>query len=140
MNDLTGFAASLGGATPGKVDIHSFKGARTIGEKRQALKESAKEFEAVFIHQMISAMRKTVSESGLMPKSNGQKIFEGMLDEEWAKKLAGKSGPSSLGDILYRQLSARLGLEEGEEGGKTDAPWPVAPPVSPLDKKSSSHE
>ncbi len=140
MNDVTGFVASLGGANPGKVDIRSFKGARTIEEKRQALKESAKEFEAVFIHQMISAMRKTVSESGLMPKSNGQKIFEGMLDEEWAKKLASKSGPSSLGDILDRQLSARLGLEEGEEGGKTDAPWPVAPPVSPLDKKSSSHE
>ena len=135
MNDLTGFAASLGGMASGKVDIHSFKGARTIEEKRQALKESAKEFEAVFIHQMISAMRKTVSESGLMPKSNGQKIFEGMLDEEWAKKLASKSGSSSLGDILYRQLSTRMGLEEGEKSEIKDMSWPVAPPVSPLDKK-----
>lgn len=135
MNDLTGFAALQGGAASSKVDVHSFKGAKTIEEKRQALKESAKEFEAVFIHQMISAMRKTVSESGLMPKSNGQNIFEGMLDEEWAKKLASKSGPSSLGDILYRQLSTRMGLEEDEKSEKKDISWPVAPPVSPLYEK-----
>ena len=44
--------------------------------------------------------------------SDGQDIFEGMLDEEWSKKLANKSGPNSLSEILYRQLSARLGLDE----------------------------
>ena len=140
MNDLTGITAWLGDKADGKMDIQSFRGARSIEEKRKALKESSKEFEAVFIHQMISAMRKTVGESSLMPKSNGQKIFEGMLDEEWAKKLASKSGPSSLGDILYRQLSARLGLEEGENGGKVETQWPLSPPVTPLDKKNSSHE
>ena len=97
-----------------KLDIRSLsgKGHGTVEERRTALREATRQFEAVFINQMISAMRKTVGEGGLIDKSNGQDIFEGMLDEEWSKKLANKAGPNSLSEILYRQLSARLGLDE----------------------------
>jgi hypothetical protein len=34
------------------------------------------------------------------------------LDEEWAKKMASKTGPNSLSEILYKQLSDRMGIEE----------------------------
>ena len=116
MNDLMNIATSLKGTNfTGKqktVDVKSFRGAETIEERRDALRESAKQFEAVFVYQMISAMRKTVSESSLTPKSNGQKIFESMLDEEWSKKLAGTNGPGGLSELLYRQLSRQMGLEE----------------------------
>ena len=97
-----------------KLDIRALsgKGHGTVEEQRTALRQAARQFEAVFINQMISAMRKTVGEGGLIDKSNGQDIFEGMLDEEWSKKLANKSGPNSLSEILYRQLSVRLGLDE----------------------------
>ena len=140
MNDLMGIATSLQGTnfkgTPKTVDFKSFRGAETIEQRREALRESAKQFEAVFVHQMISAMRKTVSESSLMPKSNGQKIFEGMLDEEWSKKLVNKSGPGSLSEILYRQLSTHMGLDEVEESTEgvalQDQPWPAPPAVLPV--------
>ena len=97
-----------------KLDIRALsgKGHGTMEEQRTALRQAARQFEAVFINQMISAMRKTVGEGGLIDKSNGQDIFEGMLDEEWSKKLANKAGPNSLSEILYRQLSVRLGLDE----------------------------
>ena len=97
-----------------KLDIRALSGKRhgTVEEQRTALRQAARQFEAVFINQMISAMRKTVGEGGLIDKSNGQDIFEGMLDEEWSKKLANKAGPNSLSEILYRQLSVRLGLDE----------------------------
>lgn len=97
-----------------KLDIRALtgKGHGSVEERRAALRQASRQFEAVFINQMISAMRKTVGEGGLIDKSNGQDIFEGMLDEEWSKKLANKAGPNSLSEILYRQLSARLGLEE----------------------------
>ena len=136
MNDLMGIAASMKGTdfkgTPKTVDVNSFRGAETIEQRREALKESAKQFEAVFVHQMISAMRKTVSESSMMPKSNGQKIFEGMLDEEWSKKLVERSGTGSLSEILYRQLSENMGLNELEEGASVeDQPWPAPPPIVP---------
>ena len=107
------YGADFKGAAD-KLDIRALsgKGHGTVEEQRTALRQAARQFEAVFINQMISAMRKTVGEGGLIDKSNGQNIFEGMLDEEWSKKLANKSGPNSLSEILYRQLSARLGLDE----------------------------
>ena len=107
------YGADFKGAAD-KLDIRALngKGHGTVEEQRTALRQAARQFEAVFINQMISAMRKTVGEGGLIDKSNGQDIFEGMLDEEWSKKLANKSGPNSLSEILYRQLSARLGLDE----------------------------
>ena len=107
------YGADFKGAAD-KLNIRALsgKGHGTVEEQRTALRQAARQFEAVFINQMISAMRKTVGEGGLIDKSNGQDIFEGMLDEEWSKKLANKSGPNSLSEILYRQLSARLGLDE----------------------------
>ena len=97
-----------------KHDIHalSSKANGSLDDKRAALREASREFEAVFMNQMVSAMRKTVGEGGILNKSNGESIFEGMLDEEWAKKMASKTGPNSLSEILYKQLSHRMGLEE----------------------------
>ena len=82
---------------------------------RAALAQASEEFESIFVYQMVSAMRKTVGEGSFLPKSNAQEIFEGMLDEEWSKKLAGKSGPGGLSDLLYRQLSRQMGLGESSD-------------------------
>jgi len=100
-----------------KQNIHalSSKANGSLDEKRAVLREASRQFEAVFMNQMISAMRKTVGEGGILNKSNGESIFEGMLDEEWAKKMASKTGPNSLSEILYKQLSYRMGLEEKTE-------------------------
>ena len=100
-----------------KQNIHalSSKANGSLDEKRATLREASRQFEAVFMNQMISAMRKTVGEGGILNKSNGESIFEGMLDEEWAKKMASKTGPNSLSEILYKQLSYRMGLEEKKE-------------------------
>lgn len=116
-----------------RLDIRALsgKGHGTVEEQRDALRKAARQFEAVFINQMISAMRKTVGEGGLIDKSNGQDIFEGMLDEEWSKKLANKAGPNSLSEILYRQLSARLGLDE-ESNGFGQGQQDKAPSLSAL--------
>jgi len=75
---------------------------------RTALKAATREFEAIFTYQMIAAMRRTVGQGGLLDKSQGEQIFEGMLDQEWARELAGRNGPSSLSEILYRQLNRYL--------------------------------
>ena len=85
---------------------------QTPEARKAVLKKASKEFEAIFVYQMISAMRKTIGHGGLLEKSNGEKIFESMLDEEWGKKLTGRSGQNSLGELIYRQMSRHLGLEE----------------------------
>ena len=98
---------------------------------RAGIRAAAKEFESIFVYQMISAMRKTIGDGGFIKKSNGQEIFEGMLDEEWGRKLAAKSGPRGLSEILYQQLSRQLGLDE-EGAGSGQVPTAIADQVRQL--------
>jgi flagellar protein FlgJ len=62
------------------------------------------EFEAIFIKQMLNVMRKTVHKSGLMDGGMAEEIFEDMLYDEYALKMA-QSGQFGLSDMLYRELS-----------------------------------
>ena len=89
--------------------------AKDADQRRAALREAAREFESVFMYQVVKAMRQTVPKGGLIEKGEGEEVFEGMLDEEWSKKLVSRGGPTSLSEVLYRQLSRAAGLEE--EGG-----------------------
>jgi murein DD-endopeptidase MepM/ murein hydrolase activator NlpD len=54
--------------------------------------EVAKEFEAVLLAQVISAMRKTVPESGMLEASANRKMLDGAFDQEVARSLAAKGG------------------------------------------------
>lgn len=54
--------------------------------------EVAKEFESVLLAQVISAMRKTVPESGMLEASANRKMLDGAFDQEVARSLAAKGG------------------------------------------------
>ena len=71
------------------------------------LREASSEFEAIFIQQMLKTMRKTSLESDFIKKSEGEKIFRSMLDEQYAI-LSAKSGRLGLGEIIYQQLKSNL--------------------------------
>ena len=71
------------------------------------LREASNEFEAIFIQQMLKTMRKTSLESDLIKKSEGEKIFRSMLDEQYAI-LSAKSGSLGLGEMIYQQLKSNL--------------------------------
>ena len=71
------------------------------------LREAASEFEAIFIQQMLKTMRKTTFESDLVPKSEGEKLFQSLLDEQYAL-LSAKSGSLGLGEMIYQQLKTNL--------------------------------
>jgi len=81
---------------------------KTKGVSENAkLRKAANEFEAIFIQQMMKSMRKTSFESELLPKSEGEKIFRSMLDEQYAK-LSANSGSLGLGQMIYMQLKLNL--------------------------------
>ena len=71
------------------------------------LREAANDFEAIFIQQMLKTMRKTSLESDFIKKSEGEKIFRSMLDEQYAI-LSAKSGRLGLGEMIYQQLKSNL--------------------------------
>lgn len=78
---------------------------KNIGEKQ--LKEVCSQFESIFINQMLSEMRESINQSELLPKSQGEKLFQGMLDEEYAKEMAVK-GDLGLGNQIFLQMKKYL--------------------------------
>jgi peptidoglycan hydrolase FlgJ len=68
-----------------------------------ALRKAAKSFEAMFVNQLVSAMRKTVGEGGLIPQSQGEKVYQSMLDSEYAQSIA-ESEQIGLSKVIYEQL------------------------------------
>jgi flagellar protein FlgJ len=80
----------------------SVRGQRTI-DKSSRLYKVSQEFEAIFIKQMLNVMRKSVNKTGLMDGGMAEEIFEDMLYDEYAQKMA-ESGSFGIADMIYRQL------------------------------------
>ena len=79
-------------------------------EEHPEVRKVAKQFEALFVNQMISAMRKTVVRGGLVPESNAERVYQSMLDSQQAEKMADTEqlGLSQMiYDHLLRQSRAR---------------------------------
>ena len=77
-----------------------------------ASKEVLQKFEALFIDQMLQAMRKATVRSELFD-TQGMKMYESMFDKEVAEELA-KSGGLGLTKVFERQL----GLESKNQSEK----------------------
>jgi flagellar protein FlgJ len=67
------------------------------------LKAACEDLEALFIHHLLSEMRKTVSKSGLIDGGRSEEIYTSLMDAERAKEMA-HSGGLGLSDILLEQL------------------------------------
>lgn len=69
----------------------------------EEIRDLARQFESIFIHQMIKEMRKSVHKSDLL-NSFSLEMYESMMDEEIAKEMSKQKG-IGLGDVIYQQLS-----------------------------------
>ncbi|MCO5121468.1 MAG: flagellar assembly peptidoglycan hydrolase FlgJ [Burkholderiaceae bacterium] len=81
-------------------------------DPRQAVREAAAQFEALFMQQMLKSMREAIPKSGLLD-GPGQSTYESMLDSQLAQSVGGR--PGGLADVLARQLSRHI------EGGRQPA-------------------
>ena len=99
---------SVNSAKKTNIETESFKDSldEAIKNKEdEKLKEACVHFESYFLNMMFKSMRKTVvSSDGIFAKSNAEKIFQEMFDEETSKKMAGQGG-IGLADMMYKQLS-----------------------------------
>ena len=55
------------------------------------------------MNQMVSEMRKTVVRGGLIPESQAEKVYQSMLDSDYAQKIA-DSEQVGLSKMIYQQL------------------------------------
>jgi flagellar protein FlgJ len=76
-------------------------------DKDSPLYKACLDFEAIFIRQMLDVMRKTVhKEDDMLGGGLSQDVFEGMLYDQYAKKMAETAG-FGLADTLFRQVSSK---------------------------------
>ena len=92
------------------------------GTDRAQLAAAAKQFEAIFVRQMLAAARKTRFD-GDMLGSEGLQTFRAMQDEHFAD-IASDTGAFGLAKMIEKQLSANLPsrLREGPGVGPAGGP------------------
>jgi peptidoglycan hydrolase FlgJ len=74
--------------------------------EKSKLRDACNDFEAIFLKQMLDAMRKTNEKSGLINGGMAEDIFEDMLYDEYSKVMA-KTGSFGLSDMLFKQLETQ---------------------------------
>ncbi len=72
-------------------------------EKHPEVRKVAKQFESLFVNQMISAMRKTVVKGGIVPESNAERVYQSMLDSQYSEKMA-DTEQLGLSQLIYDHL------------------------------------
>jgi flagellar protein FlgJ len=89
------------------ADSHSLDKLRQVANQdpSKAVKEVSKQFEALFMQQVLKSMREASPKSGLF-NSNEQDTYTSMLDEQIAQKIA--QGGTGLAAVIERQLSQNL--------------------------------
>ena len=71
----------------------------------KALKQSAQQFEALFINEMLKSMRESVPQSGLL-NNEQTKTFTAMHDQQLSQDIATHRG-LGLADMIIRQLEKK---------------------------------
>lgn len=77
---------------------------RTVVDKSNELYKACLDFEALFIKQMLNAMRQTVDEAGLLEGGIGADYWKDMLYDEYAKRMA-ETGQFGLAETMYIQIN-----------------------------------
>jgi len=72
-------------------------------DKGSPLYKVCLDFESIFIKQMLNSMRKTVEKTGLLDGGMAEEIFEDMLYDEYAMKMA-RTADFGLAAMVYGQL------------------------------------
>lgn len=92
-----------------------------IASERDPLWKASRQFEALFVEQMLSSMRKAIPDSGLMKKGFAQDVSTSMMDQAVADSI-GKQGRMGIATSLYRQLSNvyTAGTQEAQQGPKQE--------------------
>jgi flagellar protein FlgJ len=114
-NQISGTAEKLA------IDANSLtalKGA-TAQNTPAAIKEAAKQFEALFVGMMLKSMRKATPQDGPMDSEQG-KMFTSMLDEQISQKIASRG--LGLADMLEKQMMSNAGLQYTPKSAAKVAP------------------
>jgi flagellar protein FlgJ len=98
----------LAGGSAGVSDATSIQALRTAAARdpKAAIRATAKQFESLFMQQLMKSMREATLSSGMLENS-GTQLGNEMLDAQYASKMSGL--PGGLADAIARQLERQMG-------------------------------
>lgn len=96
-------------------------------DPKAAVREAARQFESLFMQELMKSMRASVPSSGLADNA-GTGMGTEMLDQQYAMQLSGR--PGGLADMIARQLERQLGAaSRPDAAGSVPAAPRAATPV-----------
>jgi flagellar protein FlgJ len=98
----------------------------------EAIQEAAKQFESLFMRELIKSMREATMKSGLLDSPGGD-LGADMLDQQFAVQMSGR--PGGLSELIAKQLTRQM--EAPEPGAAEPAVKLEEPPISAMRKASS---
>ncbi|QHE78498.1 flagellar assembly peptidoglycan hydrolase FlgJ [Hydrogenophaga sp. PBL-H3] len=112
-------ALSSGGLAADPTALNALRyGAGKDGNDKAALKEAAKQFESLFMRELIKSMREATQKSGLM-EGEGADLGTDLLDQQFAVQLSGL--PGGLSEAIERQLGKQMQNNAAEKAGASNA-------------------
>ena len=111
-------ALSSNGLAADPTALNALRYGAGKGNDKAALKEAAKQFESLFMRELIKSMREATQKSGLMD-GEGSDLGTDLLDQQFAVQLSGL--PGGLSEAIERQLGKQMQNNAAEKAGATDA-------------------
>jgi flagellar protein FlgJ len=102
-----------------------------------AIKEAAKQFESLFMRELIKSMREATMKSGLLDSPGGD-LSSDLLDQQLAVQMSGM--PGGLSELIARQLSQQTAHADASAVPATSVKPAAASPVGTLKPTDSQTE
>ena len=99
---------------------------RAATDPKAAVREAARQFEALFMQELMKSMRAATLSSGMLD-NEGSKLGTDMLDQQFATQLPGL--PGGLSEAITRQLERQMGLAAVPSTAAAAAPLTAGRPV-----------
>lgn len=99
---------------------------KAAADPRAAVRDAAKQFESLFMNELMKSMRSTTLASGMLDNA-GSSMGTDMLDSQLATQLSGMKG--GLSDAIAKQLERQMGLSPGPypaTGSANNTPAPLS--------------
>jgi peptidoglycan hydrolase FlgJ len=121
MNAAAPSTVSLAGQRRLAADAGSLNQLSALAGKdsKAAVKETSRQFEALFMQELLKSMRSASLKSGLVDNEQSD-LGTQLLDQQWAQQMTGL--PGGIGELIEKQLARQV----------TPAPNPTPAPVASL--------
>jgi len=126
-----GPSARLGNALAADANALSALKSQARDNTPEAIRETARQFESLFMRELIKSMREATMKSGLLDNP-GSDLGNDLLDQQFAVQMSGQ--PGGLSDMIAAQLARQMGVSLSDGRATLN---PTTAPLSALQKSSS---